>query len=121
MKKPKLVLLVLCTQSPIASQFSMHLQYKNQASLFLPCRFIELVSLAAPSHIKKPQLALRLLLSLVTRPGVEPRQTAPKTVVLPLYYRAIPMPFFEWSAKIGCGVKFSKYLCFIALIIMILP
>jgi hypothetical protein len=22
-----------------------------------------------------------------------------------------PIPFFEWSAKIGVGVKFSKYLC----------
>jgi hypothetical protein len=26
---------------------------------------------------------------LVARPGFEPRQTVPKTVVLPLYYRAI--------------------------------
>jgi len=25
---------------------------------------------------------------MVARPGFEPRQTAPKTVVLPLYYRA---------------------------------
>ncbi len=25
----------------------------------------------------------------VARPGFEPRQTVPKTVVLPLYYRAI--------------------------------
>lgn len=32
---------------------SIYLQYKNQASLFLPCRFIELVSLAAPSPNKK--------------------------------------------------------------------
>ena len=27
--------------------------------------------------------------SKVARPGFEPRQTIPKTVVLPLYYRAI--------------------------------
>lgn len=30
---------------------------------------------------------------LVARPGFEPRQTAPKTVVLPLYYRAILLCF----------------------------
>ena len=32
----------------------------------------------------------------VARPGFEPRQTVPKTVVLPLYYRAIR----KWIAKI---------------------
>lgn len=31
------------------------------------------------------------LSSKVARPGFEPRQTAPKTVVLPLYYRAISL------------------------------
>jgi hypothetical protein len=31
------------------------------------------------------------------------------------------MPFFEWSAKIGVGVKFSKYFTHIDLIIMNLP
>src|ERR1700750_1498098 len=30
------------------------------------------------------------ILSSVARPGFEPRQTEPKSVVLPLYYRAIP-------------------------------
>ena len=48
----------------------------------------------------------------VARPGFEPRQTAPKTVVLPLHHQAIPMPFFEWSAKIGVSTKFSKFLSF---------
>ncbi len=28
----------------------------------------------------------------VARPGFEPRHTVPKTVVLPLYYRAIRLP-----------------------------
>ncbi len=32
------------------------------------------------------------ILFKVARPGFEPRQTEPKSVVLPLYYRAIP-PF----------------------------
>jgi len=31
------------------------------------------------------------------------------------------MPFFEWSAKIGCAIKFSKYFTHIDLIIMNLP
>ena len=32
----------------------------------------------------------------VARPGFEPRQTEPKSVVLPLYYRAA-----QWDAKIS--------------------
>src|ERR1051325_9924792 len=40
----------------------------------------------------------------VARPGFEPRQTVPKTVVLPLYYRAIlPSRFRFGSAKIWAG------------------
>jgi hypothetical protein len=46
---------------------------------------------------------------LVARPGFEPRQTAPKTVVLPLYYQAIRSFISELAAKIGCNLKFSKY------------
>lgn len=41
---------------------------------------------------------------LVARPGFEPRQTAPKTVVLPLYYRAIKFKkklLLKWNANIA--------------------
>jgi hypothetical protein len=34
--------------------------------------------------------------TLVAPPGFEPRQTVPKTVVLPLYYRAP----YNWMAKL---------------------
>jgi hypothetical protein len=59
-------------------------------------------------HIKKAAIKLRLF-NLVARPGFEPRQTAPKTVVLPLYYQAIRPFISEWAAKIGGNLKFSKY------------
>ncbi len=45
----------------------------------------------------------------VARPGFEPRQTVPKTVVLPLYYQAIRYILFEWVAKIGVYPNCSKY------------
>lgn len=35
----------------------------------------------------------------VARPGFEPRQTEPKSVVLPLYYRAILKELFERGCK----------------------
>ena len=57
--------------------------------------------------IKKAAIKLRLF-NLVARPGFEPRQTAPKTVVLPLYYQAIRSFISEWAAKIGRNLKFSK-------------
>jgi hypothetical protein len=56
---------------------------------------------------KKAAIKLRLF-NLVARPGFEPRQTAPKTVVLPLYYQAIRSFISEWAAKIGRNLKFSK-------------
>ncbi len=46
---------------------------------------------------------------MVARPGFEPRQTAPKTVVLPLYYRANnnqKEPPFEMVCKYR-GIKFK--------------
>lgn len=46
----------------------------------------------------------------VARPGFEPRQTEPKSVVLPLYYRAKP-PFsilLKGSAKIILVNRSSK-------------
>ena len=46
---------------------------------------------------------------IVARPGFEPRQTAPKTVVLPLYYRANKNqkePPFEIVCKYR-GIKFK--------------
>ena len=45
----------------------------------------------------------KLEILLVARPGFEPRQTAPKTVVLPLYYRAIKFKkklLLKWNANI---------------------
>lgn len=46
----------------------------------------------------------KLEICMVARPGFEPRQTAPKTVVLPLYYRAIKIKkkvFLKWNANIA--------------------
>lgn len=37
--------------------------------------------------------------AFVARPGFEPRQTAPKTVVLPLYYQAILSKTFVMGCK----------------------
>lgn len=50
------------------------------------------------------------LSNLVARPGFEPRQTEPKSVVLPLYYRAIrqSLAFAKGSAKIRHHRKSSK-------------
>lgn len=45
----------------------------------------------------KTPLALRV--AFVARPGFEPRQTAPKTVVLPLYYQAILSKTFVMGCK----------------------
>ncbi len=50
-----------------------------------------------------------LFLIFVARPGFEPRQTVPKTVVLPLYYQAIRSNCFGWGAKIGLYPNCSKY------------
>ena len=53
--------------------------------------------------IKKPSYIIdydSFYKTKVARHGFEPRQTVPKTVVLPLYYRAIR---FKWSAKIRVG------------------
>jgi hypothetical protein len=44
---------------------------------------------------------------LVARPGFEPRQTEPKSVVLPLYYRAACSA--ERSAKIGENLFAPKF------------
>ena len=45
----------------------------------------------------------------VARPGFEPRQTEPKSVVLPLYYRAAwPTVLPVGGAKIRQGIIFPK-------------
>jgi hypothetical protein len=41
---------------------------------------------------------------LVARPGFEPRQTVPKTVVLPLYYQAITV----WDGEIMLFFQLAK-------------
>ena|GEM_PF-2960852 len=40
-------------------------------------------------------LSFHIITFYVARPGFEPRQTEPKSVVLPLYYRAIEMLVFK--------------------------
>lgn len=49
------------------------------------------------------------ILFVVARPGFEPRQTVPKTVVLPLYYQAIRL-FRNLRPEKECKykTKFSK-------------
>ncbi len=52
----------------------------------------------------KPEFLDPISLSFVARPGFEPRQTVPKTVVLPLYYQAIShrlVSFPKRNANIG--------------------
>lgn len=43
----------------------------------------------------------------VVRPGFEPRQTVPKTVVLPLYYRTINFKTYvpKWNANVRSFLK----------------
>ncbi len=57
------------------------------------------------SENKRGQISTKTnLSSLVAPPRFELRQTVPKTVVLPLYYRAIRI----WTAKIRIGDIESK-------------
>ena len=59
---------------------------------------------------KKTAIRLRRIAVHVGLRGFEPRQTEPKSVVLPLYYR--PVPFLELgSAKIRLCRKSSKLMC----------
>lgn len=48
------------------------------------------------------------LFLLVGLPGFEPRQTVPKTVVLPLHHNPIRSTIANWGAKIGVRLKCSK-------------
>ena len=55
----------------------------------------------------------------VARPGFEPRQTVPKTVVLPLYYRAISKqkrPFEMVCKYRAIKSEVQKYFAFLVLI-----
>jgi hypothetical protein len=48
----------------------------------------------------------------VARPGFEPRQTVPKTVVLPLYYRARTHFRAESGCKFNHAFEECKYIFF---------
>lgn len=54
--------------------------------------------------VKKNRIALLFTIrkKFVVRPGFEPRQTVPKTVVLPLYYRTIfhTDVVLKWNANL---------------------
>ena len=54
--------------------------------------------------VKKNRIAglVTIRICFVARPGFEPRQTVPKTVVLPLYYRAIfrQRVALKWNANL---------------------
>jgi hypothetical protein len=92
--------------------FSLHYiasLYARICSSFLLCSLRSAPSFSFILGMKKAPTFVEAF-SLVAWPGFEPRQTAPKTVVLPLHNQAIPMPFLEWIAKIGVGTKFSKFL-----------
>ncbi len=69
------------------------------------------VFLSAPANtfasLPEKQNPTRCVGSLVARRGFEPRQTEPKSVVLPLYYRAIRMSL-KRSAKIRSHPRCSK-------------
>ena len=49
------------------------------------------------SNQTNPKLKFEIRNPNVARPGFEPRQTVPKTVVLPLYYQAISLQFVNHS------------------------
>jgi site-specific DNA recombinase len=78
----------------IGSMFLEKLQFED--GVFRTAKVNEAVSLIysidkALDGIKKGQTSNKAdLSSLVVRPGFEPRQTVPKTVVLPLHHRTIP-------------------------------
>jgi hypothetical protein len=48
------------------------------------------------------------IITLVARPGFEPRQTVPKTVVLPLYYQAIS---FGWLSIPKRNANIGGFFC----------
>ena len=54
--------------------------------------------------VKKNRIAVLFTIrkKFVVRPGFEPRQTVPKTVVLPLYYRTIfhQRVALKWNANL---------------------
>ena len=54
--------------------------------------------------VKKNRIAVLFTIrkKFVVRPGFEPRQTVPKTVVLPLYYRTIisHIVVLKWNANL---------------------
>ena len=51
----------------------------------------------------------KITVFFVGLPGFEPRQTEPKTVVLPLHNNPILMPFLKGSAKIGGRGCLNKF------------
>ncbi len=57
---------------------------------------------------------------LVARPGFEPRQTAPKTVVLPLYYRANKNQK-EAPFEMVCKYRGIKYKVQMKIVFSIMP
>ena len=56
-----------------------------------------------PGRFKTPSLSITHLPGFeesVELLGFEPRQTEPKSVVLPLHHSSIPLQFLNWDAKI---------------------
>ena len=59
-------------------------------------------------------MILKSIISLVTRPGFEPRQAESESAVLPLYYRALK------SANLNLMILFLKYKSFINIRLLLL-
>jgi hypothetical protein len=58
--------------------------------------------------MKKNKSVIKLICPFVGLPGLEPRLTESKSVVLPLHHNPINTPFLFGSAKIGVEVKCTK-------------
>ena len=56
------------------------------------------------SYLTVNTIIVHLLFSLVALPGLEPGNAAPKTVVLPLHYKAIPMSTERQALKLRCKI-----------------
>lgn len=83
----------------------IHLNFVGAAST-CSSLFVTFALLGYPSEKAKPRSKASGF--VVGLPGFEPRQTEPKSVVLPLYYRPIRL---KRSAKIRSDGRCSKRIC----------
>ena len=99
----------LYPRSQIAAQFYQCISNtKIKQACFLPCRFIELVSLAAHLLNKKTATCVAASFFFGCPTWIRTKTNCTKNSRTTIILSGNPMPFLEWTAKIGWEVKFSK-------------